>query len=59
MRKAFMIGCMAVALLAASRTPVGGRVAESVRTLGHHMQTPSAQSISPIERLVLSLATVS
>lgn len=60
MKKALTIGCMAVALLTVAHTPAGGRVAQSVRTLERHLQTPSsARSISAFERLVLSLATVS
>lgn len=51
---------MAVALLAAAHTPAGGRIAHSVWTLGRQLHAPaSAQVISPLERLVLSLATIS
>ncbi len=59
MKKRLTIGFLAMALLlGAARTPTGGRVASSMWEFGRHFQTEkSAQSISPIERLVLKLAT--
>ena len=50
-----------MALLVAARTPAAGRLTDSVRSLRHQLHHPaaSAQSISPIERFVMSLATIS
>jgi hypothetical protein len=60
MRRVFTIGFLAMALLLAALTPAGGRVAHSVRTFGRQLHpAASAQSISPIERFVMSLATIS
>jgi hypothetical protein len=59
MRKAFKIGFLAVALLAAAHTPTGGRVAQTVRSLEQHLNPSRSAEISPIERLVLRLATLS
>jgi hypothetical protein len=59
MKRFCTIGLIAVALLAgAARTPAGGRVAYSVRNMGRQLHAQkTAQAISPIERLVLSLAS--
>jgi hypothetical protein len=59
MRKTFTIGFLAVALLVGAHSSVAGRVASSMWNLGRHLHQSSAQSISPIERLVLSLASTS
>jgi len=60
MRKVLTIGFLAVALLLAARTPAVGRVAHSFRSFGRQAHpSASAQSISPIERFVMSLATIS
>ncbi len=57
MRKTFTIGFLAVALLVGAHSSVAGRLASSMWNLGRHLHQSSAQTISPIERLVLSLAT--
>jgi hypothetical protein len=60
MKRLFTIGFLAVALLLAARTPAVGRLADSVRTVGRQLHpAASAQSLSPIERFVMSLATIS
>lgn len=59
MRKAFKIGFVAVALLAAAHSPAGGRVARTVQSLQQHLSPSRSAEITPIERLVLRLATLS
>lgn len=59
MRRMFKIGLMALLLLGAARTPVAERFAASIWNVGQHLHQNSAQSISPIERFVLSMATTS
>ncbi len=61
MKRAFTIGILALLLaVAAVRTPAAGRLLSTARTVGRHFHSlQSAQSMSPIERFVLSLVMTS
>jgi hypothetical protein len=61
MKRAFTIGLMAVLLAVfAVHTPVVGKLVDSVRTFDRQFHSlKSAQSMSPLERFVLSLVMTS
>jgi hypothetical protein len=61
MKRAFTIGILALLLaVAALRPAAAGKLIGSVRSFGRQFQSlKSAQSMSPIERFVLSLVLTS
>ena len=61
MRRRFQIGILAILLMAGvARTPTVAKLASSAKNFGRQFHAlKSARNISPIERLVLSLAMTS
>lgn len=61
MRRRITIGAMAVLMaISAARTPAGARLLDGARDFGRRFHSlKTAQSVNPIERIVLSLMLAS